>query len=261
METWQTCSDGTHVRREQAVAGDDGLLGHGRPSGQAEAARDLALVELRALGEPGVLRVLGDHPVEGLDVLQRPAHQQRVGHAPAIVGEHPDARGRVGHGAELGEPGAGQPGGDRAHRLDVAVPCRAAEPPDLLHHSGGIGDGFGIGHGVHGGEAAQGRGAGAGLDRLSVLTARLAQVSVQVHQTRQGHQAARVEHAGAGLAQPGPDGRDGRRPASSRSVTARPPGPVTSAPCISHEVLAGLMRLPPGTPCRRAAGTGRPSGW
>ena len=207
---------GADVRGEQAVPRDDRLLGHGGPAGQAKAAGHLALVELGALGEPGILRVLGDHPVEGLDVFQGPAHQQRVGHAPAVVGEHADSRGRVGHGAELGEPGAGQPDRDRADRLDVAVPGRPAQAPDLLDHPGGIGDRIGIGHGVHGGVAAERGRPGAGLDRLGVLAARLAQVRVQVDQAGQGDQAVGVEHLGAGVAQPGADGRDG--PAAEQDV-------------------------------------------
>ena len=108
VDTWQTCSAEPDVRGEQAVAGDDRLLGHGGPAGQAEPAGHLPLVHLRALGEPGLLRVLRDHPVERLDVLQRPAHQHGVGHAPPVVGEHPDPGGRVGHRAELGQPRPGQ---------------------------------------------------------------------------------------------------------------------------------------------------------
>ena len=90
VETWQTCSRDAGVRGEQAVARDDRLLGGGRPAGQAEPAGDLTLVQLGAFGEPRLLGVLRDHPVERLHVLQGPAHQQRVGDAVAVVGEHPD---------------------------------------------------------------------------------------------------------------------------------------------------------------------------
>ena len=128
----------------------------GQPA-QAEHAGQLALVHLRALGQPRLLRVLGDDAVEGLDVLQRPAHQHRVGHAPAVVGEHPHPGRRVGHRAELGQPLPGQPDGDRADRPHVAVARLPAEPPDLLDHAGGVGDRVGVGHRVHGGEAAERR--------------------------------------------------------------------------------------------------------
>ena len=64
----------------------------GQP-GQPEPPGELALVHLRVLGEPRLLRVLGDDAVERLDVLERAAHQHRVANAPAVVGEHPDLRG------------------------------------------------------------------------------------------------------------------------------------------------------------------------
>ena len=98
-----------HVRGQQAVAGDDRLLGGGGPAGQPEPRGDLALVELRALGQPRLLGVLGDDPVECLDVLQGPPHQQRVGDAEAVVGEDADPGSGVGHGAELGQLLAGSP--------------------------------------------------------------------------------------------------------------------------------------------------------
>ena len=131
---------GADVGGEQAVAGDDRLLGDGRPAGQAEPAGELALVHLGVLGEPRLLGVLGDDAVERLDVLQRPAHQHRVADALAVVGEDPHPGGGVGHRAELGEPLAGQPDGDRADRVDVAVAGLAAQPPDLLDDAGGVGD-------------------------------------------------------------------------------------------------------------------------
>jgi hypothetical protein len=174
------------VRGEQAVAGDDRLLGDRRPPGQPQPSGQLALVHLRILGEPRLLRVLGDDAVEGLDVLQRAAHQHGIAHAPAVVGEHPDRGGGVGHRAELGQPLAGQADGDRADRADVAVAGLPAQPPDLLDHAGRVGDGVGVGHRVHGGEAAEGGRPGAGLHRLGVLTARLAQVRVEVDEAREG---------------------------------------------------------------------------
>ena len=51
-----------------------------------------------------------------------------------------------------------EPDGDGADRLHVAVAALAAEPPDLLDDAGGVGDRIGVGHRVHAGEAAPGRG-------------------------------------------------------------------------------------------------------
>ena len=160
-----------------------------RPSRPGE----LALVHLRVLGEPGLLGVLRDHAVERLDVLQRPAHQHRVAHALAVVGEDPDPGRGVGHRPELGQSLAGQPDGDRADGVDVAVAGLAAQPPHLLDHAGGVGDRLGVGHRVHGGEPAQRRGAGAGLDGLGVLPAGLAEVGVQVDQAGQRDQPGAVD--------------------------------------------------------------------
>ena len=111
----------------------------------------------------------------------------------AVVGEDPDARGGVGHRAELGELLALEPDGDGTDRRDVAVAGLAAEPPDLLDDAGGVGDRVGVGHRVHGGEAAERRGPGAGLDGLGVLAAGLAQVGVQVDQAGQRDQAVGVD--------------------------------------------------------------------
>jgi len=182
------------VLDQQRVAGDDRLLGDPRPPGQAQASRHLALVQLRAAGQPGVLCVLGDHPVEGAHVLQGTAHQQRVVDADAVVGEHPHSRGAVRHRTELGQLGSTEPDGDGADRLDVHQPGLTPEPPDLLDDAGGVGDRGGVGHREHGDITAQGRGGTPGGHRLGVLAARLAQVGVQIHQTRQGDQAGAVDY-------------------------------------------------------------------
>ena len=103
VDTWQTCSrEPTCSASSTSRAMIASSATAGQPV-QAEHPGQLALVHLRALGEPRLLRVLGDDAVEGLDVLQRAAHQHRVGDAVAVVGEHPHAGGRVGHRAELGE--------------------------------------------------------------------------------------------------------------------------------------------------------------
>ena len=52
-----------------------------------------ALVHHRALGERGDLAVLGQGDVEGAGVLERMAHQLRILHAVAVVGEQVHAGG------------------------------------------------------------------------------------------------------------------------------------------------------------------------
>ena len=137
--------------------------------------------------------------------------------------------GGVGHRAELGELLALQADGDGADRLHVAVAGLPAEPPDLLDHAGGVGDREGVGHGVHGGEAADGGRAGAGQHGLGVLAAGLAQVGVQVDQAGQQDLAVGLD--------------DGRRRRRSRPVptaamtspsirTSRGSPPSTFAPRI-----------------------------
>ena len=94
---------------------------------QPEASGQLALVHLSVLGEPGLLGVLCDDAVEGLDVLERPPHQYCVADALPVVGEDPHPRRGVGHRAELGQPLAAEPDGDRADREDIAVAGLAAQ--------------------------------------------------------------------------------------------------------------------------------------
>ena len=183
---------------QRAVPRDDGLLRGGRPALQPQPGRDGALVGLCAVGEPVVLGVLGDDDVERRGVLQRAAHDQRVVDALPVVAEHPHLRAARGHRAELGELRALQPDGDRADRDDVHQGGVAPEPPHLLDHPGGVGDRVGVGHRVHGGEAAERRGARAGRDGLGVLPARLAQVRVQVDQARQRDQPGGVDDLGTG---------------------------------------------------------------
>ena len=48
---------------QQDIPGDDRLLGDRRPAAQPEDGGDRALVHLRVLGEPRLLRVLGDDTV------------------------------------------------------------------------------------------------------------------------------------------------------------------------------------------------------
>ncbi len=153
--------------------------------------------------------MLGDDAVERLHVLQGAAHDHRVVDALAVVGEDLHSGGRIVHGAELGELLALQADGDGADGLHVAVAGLLAEPPDLLDDTGGVGDREGVGHGVHGGEAADRRGLGAGQDGLGVLAAGLAQVGVEVDEAGQQDLARRLDHGGVAGFEPGADRGDG----------------------------------------------------
>lgn len=176
------------------VPRDDDFLGNRRPAGQAEPPGDLALVAARgAVGQPGVLRVLGNDPVKGLDVVQRPAHEAGVVDAAAVVGEDPHPGPGAGHEAQLGQFGALERLRHRPDRVDVHEPGGAAEVEHPLGHLRGVADRVGVGHREHRGEAPDSGGCGPRGDGLRVLVARLAQVGVQVHQTGQQDQAVGVD--------------------------------------------------------------------
>ena len=185
------------VLGQQAVARHDRLLGDGRPPAQPELGGDVALVHLGSLGEAGILGVLGDDPVEGLDVLQRAAHEDRVPDAPAVVGEEADLRARVRHGSELGQVPAFQALGDGADGAHVAVSCELPQVLDLFDHAGRILDGGRVGHRVDARVPAGGRRLGSGQDGLGVLRSGLAQMRVRVDQPREGDQPGHVDDARA----------------------------------------------------------------
>ena len=89
-----------------------------------------------------------------------------------------------------------------ARRGDIHPAGGAAQGEDLFDDAGGVRDRGAVGHGVHGGVTAQGRGAGAGFHGFGVFAAGFAQVGVDVHHARQRNEASgvnycRVPHAGA----------------------------------------------------------------
>ena len=186
---------------EHHVAGDDDLLGDPGPAGQTEASGQLALVTTGpVVGQLGVLGVLGHHPVEGLDVLQRPAHHPRVMDAPAVIGEDPHPGPRAGHQPQLSELVPGESLGDRPDRLHVD---QSGQPPEVQHPLSrlcGIGDRCRVGHGQDRGEAADRRGGRTAGNGLGILTTRLTQVGVQVDQAWQRDQTVRVDGLVDGLA-------------------------------------------------------------
>ena len=138
------------------VAEQHQLLGQGRPAGQAEAAAARALVHHRALRERADLAVLGEHDAERLRVLQRAAHQLRVLHAVAVVGEQVHAR-----GAQLAvrrELLAVASDGDAARRQHLAEPGLAALLAHELDDRHAVLRRVGVRHRHDGGETAECRG-------------------------------------------------------------------------------------------------------
>ncbi len=168
------------VLGEKNVPRDDGLLGDRGPAGETELTRQGALVHLCVLGESWLLRVLRDHSPERLHVLEGATHEQGVRDAPAIVGEDGDLRARTRHGADLAESFTRETHRHCADRPHGDIAVLGAQRVHLLDHARGIGDRRGVGHRVHGGEAAGSGRPGAGQNRLALLVARLAQVRVEV---------------------------------------------------------------------------------
>ena len=157
----------------------------------------LALVHLRVLGQPRLLGVLGDDAVERLDVLERATHQHGVVDALAVVAEHPHLGGRVRHGAQLGQPLAAEPDRHRADGAHVDQAGHLAQAPDLLDDARGVGDGGGVGHGVHARVAAERGRREPGQHGLGVLATGLAQVGVQVDEAGQGDEPVGVDDVAA----------------------------------------------------------------
>ena len=144
-----------------------------------------------------------------------------------------------------------QADGDGPDRVHVAVAGVAAEPVHLLDHAGEVGDRVGVRHRVHRGEPAQRGGPGAGLDRLGVLAARLAQVGVQVDQARAARPARRRRRTSASAAaRPAPIAAI-TPSASSRSVGS----PPRTRPRRGRG--SAVIGGPPGGSGRRS-GSGRP---
>jgi hypothetical protein len=166
------------VAGQQRVAGDDGFLGGTGPAGQAEQRGVGSFVRDGADREPRLLGVLGNEDTNARGVFEGAAHDQRVVHADAVVGEHPHLTSAGGHQAHLGELGARQPHGDRADRMHVDEPDLLAPVPDVVGDDGAVGDRVGVGHREHRGVAAQSRCGRTCFDVLGVLTARLSQVGV-----------------------------------------------------------------------------------
>ncbi len=237
------------------VPGHDDLLRLPGLAGEAEDRGVLPLVHLAALGEPGVLAVLGDrHLAEGQGVGEGVAQELGVGHDPAVVAE--DAHPGLHHLPELRELLPGQAAGDRPDGEHVAEPGGRGEVEDLPDHRGVVGHRVGVRHRRHRGVPAEGRRPAAGLHGLGVLAARLAQVRVGVHEARRDHEPRAVELEGP----PRHRVRGHHDPVGDPDV-----GDLVPAGGRVHDAAApqqdGLRhRVPPPRPCPRGAGTAGPCG-
>ena len=166
----------------------------GQP-GEAEARGGPALVHDAAAHEGRVLLVDDDGKVEHRGVLERAAHEHAVRDGLAVVGDGDDALGL--HRADLGELDALEALRDGADREDAderrSPGCagRRTRPSARRRATG-----MRVRHRADGREAARGRGARAGRDRLLVLEARLAEVRVQVDEARRDDEARGVDDLG-----------------------------------------------------------------
>ena len=177
--------------REGDIARDERLLGAGGAAAQTEPGGDPALVHLPLVNERRVFAVLRDRQPEGARVLQRVAHQPRVGNGVAVVGERDDAGLRqLAGGRELL---AGAVARDAAERQHAHGGVFLGLAQHGLDGGAAVERRVRVRHRADGGEAtARGRGRAAG-DRLLVFEAGLAQVDVQVHEAGRHDQPGRVD--------------------------------------------------------------------
>ena len=181
--------------------------------GMPEPARPLAFVHVAAGGQRVVLAVLGQRDAEARGVLEGAAHEPRVLHAGAVVGEEAHAERR--HLRHRRQLLAGAADGDGTGDVDVAQ-RGGAELQHLAHDGGAVDRRLGVRHGDDRGVAAERGGPRAGLDRLGLLAARLAQVGVQVDEAGADDAPAGVEHR----AWPSRSGADRGDDAVARSTTS-----------------------------------------
>ena len=174
------------------VAVDHQLLGDRRPARQPEAAAARSLVHHRTRGEPGDLAVLGERDPEAVGVLERPAHEERVLHAVAVVGEDPHAgRGQFGERRQLrpGRPTVIDRRG-RTSQSPARSPCRGTKSTTSTQSCVGIG----VRHRHDRSEAAERRRTAAGLDRLGLLAAGFAEVACEVDEAGAHDQPVGGDH-------------------------------------------------------------------
>ena len=186
---------GTGQLGDLDVTGDLKLLACDRPALEGQAGRDLALVDLAVTDQILVLAVAHKDLAEHLAVVHAATEHARALHAATVVGEGDGAVGD--HVAHLGHGLALKTAGHGTRRIDAAVTDLGSAGLDELHDGAVIGDGVGVGHGAHAGEAALGSRAGTALDVLFDLVAGLTQVNMHVHQARDEVLAGKVADLGS----------------------------------------------------------------
>ena len=186
---------GTGQLGDLDVAGDLELLAGSRPALEGQTGRDLALVDLAVADQVLVLAVAHKDLAEHLAVVHATTEHARALHAATVVGEGDGAVGD--HIAHLGHGLALKTAGHGARRIDAAVTDLGSTGLYELHDGTVIGDGIGVGHGAHAGEAALGSCAGAALDVLFDLIAGLAKVNVHIHQAGDEVLAGKVADLGS----------------------------------------------------------------
>src|SRR5690606_7415432 len=142
------------VGGEDDVARDDDVLGGVGPAAQAEPGGHDALVHDGADGHGVVLAVVHEREVEHLGVFAGAAHEFVGLHAVAVVGDGDDAG--AFERADGGEGLALHADGDAAGLVDLDAGGAGDGVLDELDGAGAVGDGRGVGHADHGGEAAGG---------------------------------------------------------------------------------------------------------
>ncbi len=154
------------------------LFGHRRDARHAQPRRHHALVHVAVRVEREVLHVVDDGSIEHRGVLERPPHQATVLHRRSVVAEgHRSALDQIGHFGQFLPLSVLRHAGDR---MDVDRRAPTAFDHEF-HHVARMNGRVGIGHAGHGREASKSGRPTAGLDRLLVLLARLAQMYVHVH--------------------------------------------------------------------------------
>ncbi len=172
-------------------------------------------------GHRRVLAVVHQRQVEHLRILAGAPHELVALDALAVVGDRhdPGALQRAGGRERL----ALQTDGDAAGRQHLDHGVAPDGVVDVLDRAGVVGDGRGVRHAHDGGEAAGGRGPGAGRDRLLVRLAGLPEMDMDIDEPGAGDEAVRRRSsppAGArrraATRRARRRGRTGRRPRRAR---------------------------------------------
>ncbi len=175
---------------QMQVALDHHHFGIGRDARNAETGGQLAIVHRPAIGEARLFRMLDHQRIEAARIGQGAAHHLHVAHRMESVGEA--ERAAIGQQRHLHQILALQPLGQGAVAIDLHAPGLARASRNELDAGHVVDDRLGIGQAHHRGDAAGRRRQAAGLDRLLVLLARLAQLHAHIDETGRQHMAVAI---------------------------------------------------------------------